>query len=104
MVLVYTRFISAGSQEVVLRPLVPLERDVLAGGDGKPGADGLSADYEFEPDPSTILETLIPRYIEARVYTSTTLSTAPLAYNDTTCSPISLALAYAGASEKPLNA
>jgi F-type H+-transporting ATPase subunit gamma len=28
----------------------------------------LSADYEFEPDPSTILETLIPRYIEARVY------------------------------------
>ena len=68
VVLVYTRFISAGSQEVVLRPLVPLERDVVSGGDGKPGEDGLSADYEFEPDPSTILETLIPRYIEARVY------------------------------------
>jgi len=68
VVLVYTRFISAGSQEVVLRPLVPLERDVVAGGDGKPGTDGASADYEYEPDPSTILDTLIPRYIEARVY------------------------------------
>ena len=67
VVLVYTRFISAGSQEVVLRPLVPLERDVISGGDGKPGQDGLSADYEFEPSPTAILETLIPRYIEARV-------------------------------------
>ena len=67
VVLVYTRFITAGSQEVVLRPLVPLERDVMQGGDAKPGTDGASADYEFEPDPSTILETLIPRYIEARV-------------------------------------
>ncbi|MGA0879445.1 MAG: F0F1 ATP synthase subunit gamma [Ilumatobacteraceae bacterium] len=68
VVLIYTRFITAGSQEVVLRPLVPLDQDVIKGGDGRPGSDGASADYEFEPDPSTILETLIPRYIEARVY------------------------------------
>jgi F-type H+-transporting ATPase subunit gamma len=67
--LVYTRFISAGSQEVVLRPLVPLSRDVVTGGDGKSGAgDGPGGDYEFEPDPTTILETLLPRYVEARVY------------------------------------
>jgi F-type H+-transporting ATPase subunit gamma len=33
--LVYTRFISAGSQEVVLRPLVPLSADTVTGGDGK---------------------------------------------------------------------
>jgi F-type H+-transporting ATPase subunit gamma len=64
--LVYTRFISAGSQEVVRRPLVPLERDVVAGGDGKP--EGGGGGYEFEPDPSVILETLLPRYVEARVY------------------------------------
>jgi len=68
VVLVYTRFISSGSQEVVLRPLVPLERAVVEGGDGKPGTDGSGANYEFEPDPSSILETLIPRYIEARIY------------------------------------
>jgi F-type H+-transporting ATPase subunit gamma len=66
--LVYTRFITAGSQEVVLRPLVPLNRDVAEGGDGKAGTDGAAGDYEFEPDPATILETLLPRYVEARVY------------------------------------
>ena len=61
--LVYTRFISAGSQEVVLRPLVPLSTETVAGGDGSAGGD-----YEFEPDAETILDTLLPRYVEARVY------------------------------------
>jgi F-type H+-transporting ATPase subunit gamma len=65
VVLVYTRFISAGSQEVVLRPLVPLETAVVEGGDGKNAA---GADYEFEPSPDQILDTLLPRYVEARVY------------------------------------
>jgi len=66
--LVYTRFVSAGTQEVVLRPLVPLDRETVAGGDGKPSADAGAADYEFEPDPTTILDTLLPRYVEARIY------------------------------------
>ncbi|MFM7252874.1 MAG: F0F1 ATP synthase subunit gamma [Ilumatobacteraceae bacterium] len=67
--LVYTRFISAGSQEVVQRPLVPLDRQVVEGGDGKTlDAGGTPADYEFEPDPATILDSLLPRYVEARIY------------------------------------
>ena len=68
--LVYTRFISAGSQEVVLRPLVPLSAETVTGGDGRPTAtaDGPTASYEFEPDPATILDTLLPRYVEARIY------------------------------------
>ena len=66
VLLVYTRFISAGSQEVVLRPLVPLESATVSGGDAKPS--GTAGDYEFEPDPATILETLLPRYVEARIY------------------------------------
>jgi F-type H+-transporting ATPase subunit gamma len=61
--LVYTRFISAGSQEVVQRPLVPLDREVVSG-----GTDAGEATYEFEPDPSTILDVLLPRYVEARTY------------------------------------
>jgi F-type H+-transporting ATPase subunit gamma len=63
--LIYTRFITAGSQEVVRRPLVPLETSVIEGGDGK---NESGADYEFEPTPEQILETLLPRYSEARVY------------------------------------
>src|SRR4051794_39248529 len=64
--LIYTRFVSAGFQEVVLRPLVPLEAELLAGGDG--GAGGATAGYEFEPSPGAILDTLLRRYVEARVY------------------------------------
>ena len=64
--LVYTRFVSAGTQELVRRPLVPLEQSVVAGGDGKPA--GSTSSYEFEPDPEVILKTLLPRYVEARVY------------------------------------
>jgi F-type H+-transporting ATPase subunit gamma len=63
--LVYTRFISSGTQEVVQRPLVPLDAQVAEGGDAKNAA---GADYEFEPNPEAILETLLPRYVEARVY------------------------------------
>jgi len=63
--LVYTRFVSSGRQEVVRRPLVPLDREVVAGGDGKSATGG---NYEFEPDPDLILQTLLPRYVEARIY------------------------------------
>jgi len=64
--LVYTKFISSGRQEVVVEPLLPLMDDLIElDGDhaGEP-----SADYEFEPGPEAILETLLPRYAESRVY------------------------------------
>jgi F-type H+-transporting ATPase subunit gamma len=63
--LVYTRFISSGSQEVVVRPLMPLEQEELterASGETQAGG------YEFEPDPEEILDRLLPRYVEARIY------------------------------------
>ena len=69
--LVYTRFVSAGTQEVVVRPLMPLDRETLAGGDAQPDTaadDEVAATYEFEPEPEEILEQLLPRYAEARVY------------------------------------
>jgi F-type H+-transporting ATPase subunit gamma len=67
--LVYTRFVSAGNQEVVLRPLVPLSVETVTGGDGKAGpAHAPAGDYEYEPDPGTILDALLPSYVEARVY------------------------------------
>ena len=71
--LVYTRFVSAGNQEVVQRPLFPLEPELVsapAGGSGAGhgAADGPNADYEYEPSPSAILDTLVPRYVTARMY------------------------------------
>jgi F-type H+-transporting ATPase subunit gamma len=62
--IVYTRFASAGVQEVVERPLVPLG-DEIAAGDGDAA---LKADYEIEPDSTTVLNAILPRYVEARVY------------------------------------
>ena len=69
--LIYTRFVSAGRQEVVRRPLVPLGGDIVEG--AAPVADAhageaAAGDYEYEPDPSGILDTLLPRYVEARTY------------------------------------
>ena len=69
--LIYTRFVSAGRQEVVRRPLVPLGGDIVEG--AAPVADthageAAAGDYEYEPDPSGILDKLLPRYVEARTY------------------------------------
>jgi F-type H+-transporting ATPase subunit gamma len=66
---IYTRFITVGSQEVVVRPLMPLERAIVTDDDEPRGeADGPRAGYEFEPGPEEILERLLPRYVEARIY------------------------------------
>ena len=69
--LIYTRFVSAGRQEVVVRPLMPLDTQILEGGDARPTpteAGEVAAAYEFEPSPEEILELLLPRYAEARLY------------------------------------
>ena len=61
--LVYTRFLSAASQRVVVRRFMPLEtRGIEESGDDPTAA------YEFEPEPAEILTRLLPRYVEARLY------------------------------------
>lgn len=61
----YTQFISAGVQRVQLKRFVPIETDVL---DAAEQSGGLTADYEFEPGPGEILDRLLPRYAEARLF------------------------------------
>jgi F-type H+-transporting ATPase subunit gamma len=63
--LCYTQFISAGVQRVQLKRFVPIETDLL---DAAEASGGPSADYEFEPGPGEILDRLLPRYAEARLY------------------------------------
>jgi F-type H+-transporting ATPase subunit gamma len=63
--LVYTRFVSAGTQEVVVERLMPLETAPEAVADDHGEAKEA---YEFEPGPDTILDALLPRYAESRVF------------------------------------
>ena len=70
--LVYTRFISAGTQAVVVERLMPLETTGAGGGADTHAADPHGGEpqeaYEFEPGPEAILDALLPRYAESRVF------------------------------------
>jgi F-type H+-transporting ATPase subunit gamma len=66
--LVYTKFVSAGRQEVVVEPLLPLEAAEAETPTEHGAAGEPAADYEYEPNPDAILETLLPRYTESRIY------------------------------------
>jgi F-type H+-transporting ATPase subunit gamma len=61
--IIYTRFVSAGVQMVERHTLVPLAREEVELEDGV-----VRAAYEFEPGPDTILDLLLPRYVESRVF------------------------------------
>jgi F-type H+-transporting ATPase subunit gamma len=63
--LFYTQFLSVGTQRAVERRYMPLDATVL---EAAAGGDGASADYEFEPGPGAILDRLLPRYAEARLF------------------------------------
>ncbi len=66
--LVYTEFLSAGTQRVVDRRFLPLDAEAM-GFTGEPEpTDGPTADYEYEPEPTEILDALLPRYVEARLF------------------------------------
>ncbi len=62
--IVYTRFLSAGAQKVTNARLLPLEKESIE----DLAAEGPTADYEFEPSAEGILELLLPRYVESRVF------------------------------------
>ena len=64
--IIYTRFVSAGVQEVERLTIAPLVRDE----DDTPAgeSDTVKASYEFEPSPDAILDLLLPRYVESLVF------------------------------------
>jgi F-type H+-transporting ATPase subunit gamma len=73
--LVYTKFISAGSQQVVESTLMPLDAAALgladqpvSEGPASEADDGIAAAYAFEPGAGEILDRLLPRYVEARIF------------------------------------
>lgn len=63
--LVYTQFLSVGVQRVRNVTFLPLQSESLTEGSSD---SGVAASYEFEPSPEVILERLLPRYVEARLF------------------------------------
>jgi F-type H+-transporting ATPase subunit gamma len=73
--IVYTQFLSAGSQKVVQRRFMPIDADAMLGSPvtSPAAADveaGPHADYEYEPAPGEILDRLLPRYAEAKLFSA----------------------------------
>jgi F-type H+-transporting ATPase subunit gamma len=68
--LVYTRFVSLGSQVVSERQLVPMVRDHGGSDEADTAAGGVpghKTDYEFEPEPGEILDRLLPSWLESEI-------------------------------------
>ncbi len=57
--LVYTKFRTVASREVVIEDLLPIVP--------REDAEGAGGDYIFEPSPEKIFDTLLPRYVMNRV-------------------------------------
>ena len=62
--LAYTQYLSVGTQHVRVRQFIPIDTAVIT----EPVAEGPQADYEYEPEPDAILDRLLPRYAEARLF------------------------------------
>jgi F-type H+-transporting ATPase subunit gamma len=65
--LIYTEFVSLGTQRPVVRRFLPLEPTKTLAQAG--GGDATSlVSFSFEPSPEGVLEDLLPQYVEARLF------------------------------------
>ncbi len=64
--LIYNRFESALTQKPVLKRLIPVATEEE--GEGEEERDDSLAYMEYVPDPETVLEQLVPRYVETMVW------------------------------------
>ena len=62
---VYTRFRSMLTQEPTAVRLLPLE---VVEGEDRPSESEVLPLYEFEPGPAEVLDGLLPRYVQSRIY------------------------------------
>ena len=65
---VFNRFVSSITQVPTVRRLLPLEIQGKLEDETLPDADGVPPLYEFEPDAQTVLDQLLPAYVESRVF------------------------------------
>jgi F-type H+-transporting ATPase subunit gamma len=65
--LIYTEFVSLGTQRPVVRRFLPLESTAVMAGEGG-GDEAALAGFSFEPSAEGVLSDLLPRYVEARLF------------------------------------
>ncbi len=69
---VYNAFVSALTQKVTVRELLPIPTDLLEGGDADESQDDRNElgnpDFIYEPEPAEILARLLPVYVETELY------------------------------------
>ena len=63
VVLIYTKFKSAISQEVTVQQVLPMEAPAEVA-----KADDAVIDYKYEPDQKAMLDALLPRHIKMQIY------------------------------------
>ena len=63
VLLCYSKWISTMKQEPVVQVLIPAEIPQR-----EAGSTGPRADYIYEPDPESVLDGLLPRYVETQVF------------------------------------
>ncbi|PID38514.1 MAG: ATP synthase F1 subunit gamma [Proteobacteria bacterium] len=74
----YNEFKSAMSQRIVVEQLLPIEPMMLSGQD-KSAQEGVGegiGEFAFEPDKDTILENILPMYVQVELYRAALESTA----------------------------
>ena len=74
--LVYNTYISALTQRVTERDVLPISADILESDEAERAADVLRGDFIFEPEPEEILARLLPVYLETQIYRALLESTA----------------------------
>ena len=67
VLLIYMEFISLGTQRVAVRRFLPLIDMSTIAASGQAEA---RAAFEFEPTPEGVLEALLPRYVESRLFSA----------------------------------
>ena len=68
VILIFTEFVSIGTQKLAVRQFLPLESVETIAEVGSGGE--LTAAFEFEPSADGVLESLLPRYVESRLFSA----------------------------------
>ncbi|QES43863.1 F0F1 ATP synthase subunit gamma [Streptomyces venezuelae] len=73
--IVYTEFVSMMTQTAIDGRLLPLSLEAVAE-ESKSGKDEILPLYDFEPSAEDVLDALLPRYVESRIYNAMLQSAA----------------------------